>query len=342
MPLITDSDLFSSFDYSISGVQGAGKYLISSNMKGHKNRDLGLRSDVALTTDNTNQCEPDLIERGHLYGIKYQPSPGSCSFPGTQYGSPVRKDTPFDFYYHAGGGAIGGIQYILNNHDSTDLGTMPIQKHKGNGTFSRLLAYNIIEDFLCRELPVALNINDLSGLNLVTSEDQIIPDHSYRLDGVCMNCHATLDYISAAYRNISISRIGKDKFYTDSHFDYDCGNNSGCSNKLLVNPKNVDAPLLSPSIMHNYEFDHNSTHEDYIGNHNPDTSNTNLAQYLRLNNGIANYISSDPMPLYAPLSNEKNSKWWAYSKPYSRLFMHDLYGELINQEVVGVEELAEL
>ncbi|MAW07981.1 MAG: hypothetical protein CME61_06830 [Halobacteriovoraceae bacterium] len=340
VPLITDNDLFSSFDYSISGVLGAGKYLISSDISGHRNRDLGLRSDINFT-DNTNQCEPELIERGYLYGIKYQPSPGSCTFPGTHYGSPVRKDTPFDFYYHSGGGAIGGIQYILHNHDSTDLGTMPVQEHKGNGTFSRLLAYNIIEDFLCRELPVALNIDNLPEEIAPKSEEDIYSDHSYRLNGVCMKCHATIDYISAAYRNISISKMGKDKFYTNSSFDK---NNdpeiTDPESLLILGYSTAKTPITSPSIMHNYEFDHNSTHEDYIGNHDPTanggTGGTNLAQYMRNNN----YISYDPMDLYAPSSGGKHKKYWSYSKPYSRLFMHDLNGALVNEEVVGIEELA--
>ena len=117
------------------------------------------------------------------------------------------ENKTMNLFFNPGGGALGGLDYWANNNTNiTNNGQRAVIRHTSNEKFARRWARQILSDFLCREVPVLNSIDSLS-VNDVTQDSYV--DHTFRNDGSCMECHSTLDRISASVRNIASYDLGR-------------------------------------------------------------------------------------------------------------------------------------
>lgn len=288
-------------EYTFEGMEFLYQTTKSTGVGGFGNKAISLNSDKFSFSSDDAECMPKQLERGYLYGIKKQPSIDDCIMPNVNFGKGVKKEisgstVDYDFYYHPGGGAIGGISYLLNNHEDGANGDIRIQKHSGNGSFARYLAMNIVQDFLCRELPI------LDGQIGVIADKINNPAHSYRADGSCMDCHNTIDHMSAAYKNITVERLtsySKLKLIKDNESQLN----------LFYDPKKTG--ITSPAIMYNNEIDESNTWFE--------------------NGDVIIYDNGE-------YGGWKES--WYKSKPLTKLLMNDINGDRQNINIEGVPGLA--
>ncbi len=114
-------------------------------------------------------------------------------------------DKTFNVKHHVGGGAIGSFDYWANNNSAVvTYGSKQGITHVSNEDFARRWARHVLEDFLCREVPVL----DSASASADISNDPY-SEHSFRSDGSCLACHSTLDRMSAAARNIELMALTK-------------------------------------------------------------------------------------------------------------------------------------
>lgn len=97
---------------------------------------------------------------------------------------------------HWGGGVLGNFAYMAMNVIEGD-------SFMADGAVAvpRKWSKSVFQDFFCRELPV-IRYDD--GLNFVSNDNNAI---SFRKEGACVRCHATMDRMAGVIRNVD---------YTDS------------------------------------------------------------------------------------------------------------------------------
>lgn len=153
-----------------------------------------------FTEDMYQQCmngvtplsgfEPEIIQRGVLQGLEVK-VPNSKNFVRD-----MQNGAPNDILQHMGAGAIGTQTYLLGN--AGDLGFSEGALH-----VKRRWGKNVIDDFMCRELP-ALRTTDVLGdrINPETSEVVSNSKISFRKGVTCMSCHMTMDPMGGAVRDL--------------------------------------------------------------------------------------------------------------------------------------------
>lgn len=97
-----------------------------------------------------------------------------------------------------GGGVLGSQTYMLQNSSASSL-----NNYKPNGALivNRQWAINVLNDFMCRELP-AVRDSDVSSFVVSRSNTP------FRQSVGCVKCHATMDRLAGITRNIQYNRIG--------------------------------------------------------------------------------------------------------------------------------------
>ncbi len=134
---------------------------------------------------------PKWLPRGHLVNIE-----AKKSFQSVQYY--VNRDTNVTMYndglildkgLH---GANGSQSYILNN-----IGRDPGEKSNGGLVIPRTWAKKVLQDFMCRKLPV-IKVED--ALSYVQKNSTI----KFRAKSSCMQCHTTIDPMSGAIRHSQV------------------------------------------------------------------------------------------------------------------------------------------
>ncbi len=144
---------------------------------------------------------PPLIPVGRLIGVETMPSLSSSKLPAFDsnalYQLPELEQVSItDFRISKGAGILGSVPFILLNWGQ------PISYAVDGGKYvPRRLSAAIFRDLLCRELPV-LRAQDIHvGTHDSYKVDSASP-LSFRKSKTCMQCHATMDNLGYAYRNL--------------------------------------------------------------------------------------------------------------------------------------------
>lgn len=103
---------------------------------------------------------------------------------------------------HWGGGVLGSQVYMLQNIQGSSIHYLTDGGVKSNRKWSR----SVIQDFLCRELPI-LRDQDVGQFVLGNSS------LTYRNSKGCVKCHSTMDPMAAVTRKVQYTRVSA--FYND-------------------------------------------------------------------------------------------------------------------------------
>ncbi|MAW07662.1 MAG: hypothetical protein CME61_05200 [Halobacteriovoraceae bacterium] len=363
----TDDTLFDSAGNSLENAISLMPPLVHNNKNSISliNSLNNTENPIPITWDKESapaQCVPQLLERGFIVGVKEMPSEGSCLFEASETLPNTRSlwsrrqvnANGYDFYFHADGGMLGNISYILQNHDYISLQSMVFSQshyHNGHG-FARTWATNVINDFLCRSTPIITPEVDRSLLIGVDPEElESLPSHSYRGAGSCMSCHSTLDFMGASLRNIVIGTLNDDpdsiknsrwlpKSYTEedpvTEIELNSTFNSYKTASLLSGGKHNFGHANTPSLMWSVR-NTNPQDEDGISH----STNQPAFAAKHHNTLYPSYYTGED-------ADENNAEeklhfewYWPTIEPRGRLVMHDINGESVNLEVSGLEELGE-
>lgn len=109
----------------------------------------------------------------------------------------IAKD-PATINTHWGGGVIGSQVYMLQNIQGNSIS----YKTDGGVSSNRKWSRSVVQDFLCRELPV---LRDQDVGDYVLGESSL----SYRNSKGCVKCHTTIDPMAATTRNVQYIRSGR-------------------------------------------------------------------------------------------------------------------------------------
>ena len=144
---------------------------------------------------------------GELLGLSETPSfeiiytAGSNFYPGS--------DGRIEFAQAFGGGVLGSPVYIQNNVQLPTHGEGPsaratVHPWDGGVHLGRKWSVSIFKDFLCQDLP-SLGPEDVSGPDFVSSDSNAPP---FRNSAACARCHASMDQMAGAIRNIAYQPHG--------------------------------------------------------------------------------------------------------------------------------------
>lgn len=114
-----------------------------------------------------------------------------------------------DFGRAFGGGVIGSPVYLQNNEAMPHHGNGPTaaattNPWDGGVHIGRKWSFAVFKDFLCQDLP-SLDPGDVSGPEYITSDVQAPP---FRNSAACAACHASMDQMAGAIRNIGYQPHG--------------------------------------------------------------------------------------------------------------------------------------
>lgn len=115
-----------------------------------------------------------------------------------------KRDLQIYYERPYGGGAIGTHSYLLLN---MGFGLQGFEYPRADGgiKMARRWSKSVFHDFMCRDLPVA-QLTD--GFEYVRPSSNI----SFRKSASCMSCHATIDGMAGAVRNLA--------FHSSAYFNY--------------------------------------------------------------------------------------------------------------------------
>lgn len=144
---------------------------------------------------------------GELLGIGETPSfeiiytAGSNFYPGS--------DGRIEFGQAFGGGILGSPVYLQNNvhlptHGEGPAARATVHQWDGGVHIGRKWSVSIFKDFLCQDLP-SLEPDDVSGPDFVSSDSNAPP---FRNSAACASCHASMDPMAGAIRNIAYQPHG--------------------------------------------------------------------------------------------------------------------------------------
>lgn len=130
----------------------------------------------------------ELAETGLLYGLAREDRQNIISNKEALKGYVF---TSLDIHQHHGAGAIGTQAYLMANLGKD---TVP---NGGTGLYRRW-GKHVMEDFLCRALPVLRTTDVVDEVNFNSSI-------AFRTGSSCMACHSGMDPLSAVARNVRTS-----------------------------------------------------------------------------------------------------------------------------------------
>lgn len=163
------------------------------------------------------------VSRGELMGVVQMSAvPGRFNQMGNS------RDSASAMQIHASPQAAGVLatsSYIQMNYGHLDR-----IRTDGAVKMPRRLARNVFSDFLCRSVPVI----QLSDASLYVQPGSAIP---FRGQASCMQCHATMDPMAAAWRNAQVTIVPQQG---------DCGNNER-TNHLIYHPATQADATLFPA-----------------------------------------------------------------------------------------------
>jgi hypothetical protein len=299
------------------------------------------------------QCVPQQLERGFLTGVKTMPGKNQCVFDATESLPRTRAlwsrrdvNSFYDFYEHGGGGLLGSISYIVQNHDLISLQSMVhAQSHVYNGrSFARVWATNVIKDFLCRSTPIINPGVDSSILHGIDPGGKnSLPTHTYRGDGTCMSCHSTIDNMGSVLRNMVVGSLNDSEdtvkvnrwlptSYDDALKSKDTFNSYETVGESFENPSNGD---VNHGSSQGHQYSSSPSIMWSVRNPSPSDSNERLKQFK--------FIKDHEKKLY-PNDGDKLldfEKYWPTIAPVGRLIMHDVNGNRWYTNVNGLEQLGE-
>lgn len=169
----------------------------------NENSVLEFNQDVDDIEKFNEDCVPRPLDRGKMIGITTQKSECIIKNIFNKHRHRVQfRDNGYNFYQSAGGGAIGTTSYISSAEKNT-----VTKDHIQNNAFNRKWAESLLNDFLCRTIPT-INHNISPGIpedEIIMDVSKIPEDHTYRLNGKCLDCHLSIDNISASLRNYQLN-----------------------------------------------------------------------------------------------------------------------------------------
>lgn len=125
---------------------------------------------------------PDYVQLGKLVGIQTQD-------PKIFYKELINNNADVDLFKTEAGALSSPSYVILNNAITTGVSNGGLKNHR---RWSRA----VLNDFLCRDVPVIRSVDALSYLD--TSGESPLP---FRHGISCMKCHATMDQMAKVNRN---------------------------------------------------------------------------------------------------------------------------------------------
>ena len=139
---------------------------------------------------------------GDLLGIADTPSFEIAYTAGPNYY--VGSDGRIDFATAFGGGVLGSPTYLQNNLSLPTHGngaSAPATNGHWDGGIhiGRKWSVAIFKDFLCQDLP-SLDPGDVLGPEFISSDSNAPP---FRNSAACSACHASMDQMAGAIRNIA-------------------------------------------------------------------------------------------------------------------------------------------
>ena len=132
----------------------------------------------------TKPFNPKLVETGRLVGIVRNDIRNVIS---ESMSTANLKLNDFNVNKHLGAGAIGSQTYLISNVGQEQF------TDGGNKVFRRW-SKNVMDDFLCRELPALRSID-------VVNEVQTNSNITFKNGISCMGCHSTMDPLAGTIRN---------------------------------------------------------------------------------------------------------------------------------------------
>ena len=148
--------------------------------------------DKAKSKENL-EWVPSWVERGRLVGIGVQPERKEdiLSMYTSKFVEPELFKRELNIRGNPGGGILGSQPYLLFN-SGRELG----EKMDGGLLMPRRWSKAVFRDLLCREIPV---IAEEDSLKYLQPRSSIV----FRKTPSCMQCHASIDNMAGAVRNIS-------------------------------------------------------------------------------------------------------------------------------------------
>lgn len=148
----------------------------------------GINQTVPSPTEGVEPFYVDFIQTGLLYGLKRDTRENIATHPRAKLVGGVNTS---DINEHWGGGAIGTQAYLIANLGRGDF-------NNGGSAVNRRWGKHVMEDFLCRTQPTLRTVD-------VSAEVDTKSAIAFRKGASCMACHATMDPISGATRNLRFS-----------------------------------------------------------------------------------------------------------------------------------------
>lgn len=201
----------------LRGVRNAGQanpyYLFTSNIQ-----NLNFVMGPVSSKDHNFNTLPNKprVPVGFLLGVQdaprivipLTPSFGRDKLDKRLYASRIKKGDRTNFTEHYGGGVLGSPAFLINNMENN--GNLD-----GGERINRRWANNSFYDIMCLTLPT-LRDTDVTGEMNRYKGSQL----SFRTDRSCQRCHATLDNMADASKNIEMAvtasgtflRILRDKY----------------------------------------------------------------------------------------------------------------------------------
>ncbi len=143
-----------------------------------------------IVPDNLTEFHPVLAETGILIGLK------RVNFVNDITNTAVFEKLNYGFNdpnvsQHIGGGVMGTQAYLFANLGRSGFGD-------GGATIFRRWGKNVMDDFLCRELPTLRTTDVIKEVNTASTI-------AFKTGISCMACHASMDNLSGVLRNGRIS-----------------------------------------------------------------------------------------------------------------------------------------
>jgi hypothetical protein len=145
-----------------------------------------------VMTQDASSWPVTLVETGTLVGLSMDTTQNVSSAPATQFAYAANRNVN----EHFGAGVLGTQAYLAANNDKAGPVTGGLNSY-------RVFAKNAMSDLLCKTVP-ALRSSDVLSFVKMNSN---LP---FRQGISCMQCHATMDPMAGAIRNLRTASVAHD------------------------------------------------------------------------------------------------------------------------------------